>query len=757
MLAALAAVTAVGLTRTEVDTAIGSLLPTGDAAVTEWEETQAAFGADPVVVLIETDTAAALLSPDSVKRMVALEGTLAALPNVAVVYGPGTTLNQIAVQLNELLLSITARRDGLRAEAVEAARAAGKSPAEAEAAGQAAVAAFEQRYGSLIAAGLPLGLPSVSNPTFNRTVFLDAQGRTKPQLRWIVPDDRHAAVYVRPREGLDQSGTDKLVRAVQTEARRVWELQQPQPGPAAHRTNVTVTGAPVLVTALGAEVRRELPRLGFVALAAVAVAFLLTHRPGKGRIRGRLTPLILGPAATAVVLGAFGLWGTPLSLGMLAFLPVMLGVGSDMPIQAAYPGRRRILIAATAASAAGFVALALSPLPFVRELGLALAAGVVISTGLALLFRRPPAESSSPTGVGLPGYGGKGTPVQGGRRLVLGVAGGLALLGWVLLPSVPVEARPERLAEGLPALADARRAERVLGASGEVAVRVRAKDVVSPEMLDWFRAAEEAVVAPFGDRLRPVVSPLRLLSWLGPDATPDQIDAALRILPRYLVGASVRSDRQEAVASYGLPLGDLKAQTDLLDRIRATLPPPPAGAEVTLTGLPVVASRGYDLLSGGRVAGSLAGPLAAGLVLLALVARRRHALLATAAALLAVGWGALALRLTGVDLTPLTVGLGSLTAAVGCEFTLFTLERRAAGEERAFRGAVTAAATAAAGFAALGVSRLDVLAGFGLVLAGSVLLALLAAALLAGLEATVAPTTPAVSPEPERAATVLRS
>jgi predicted RND superfamily exporter protein len=314
---------------------------------------------------------------------------------------------------------------------------------------------------------------------------------------------------------------------------------------------------------------------------------------------------------------------------------------------------------------------------------------------------------------------------------MLAVACGLAAVGWALLPSIPVEARPERLAQGLPALKDARRAEAVLGASGEVAVRVRAADVVSPDMLAWFRAAEDAVVAPFGDRLRPVVSPLRLLSWLGEDATATQIDAALNILPRYLVGASVRSDRKEAVASYGLPLGDLAAQAELLDKIRATLPAAPAGAEVTVTGLPVVAGRGYDLLSGGRLAASLAGPLAAGLALLALVPRRRHALLAAAAALLAVGWGALALRLTGIDLTPLTVGLGSLTAAVGCEFTLFTLERRAAGVERPFRGAATAAATAAAGFAALAVSRLDVLAGFGLVLAGSVLLALLAAWLLA--------------------------
>ncbi|MGH9037512.1 MAG: RND transporter, partial [Acidimicrobiia bacterium] len=119
----------------------------------------------------------------------------------------------------------------------------------------------------------------------------------------------------------------------------------------------------------------------------------------------------------------------------------------------------------------------------------------------------------------------------------------------------------------------------------------------------------------------------------------------------------------------------------------------------------------------------------AGAVLLVLAPRRRHALLALAGALLAVGWGALALRISGVGLSPLTVGLGSLTAAVGCEFTLFALERRAAGL-RPWPGVVAAAATSAAGFAALAVSRLEVLAEFGLVLAGSILLALLAARLL---------------------------
>jgi hypothetical protein len=764
---ALAAVAAAGLGRLEVDAGVDSLLPAGDPTVRAWEDTQASFGGDPVVVLFSGGGGGDLLEPDAVRELVSLERDLADLPDAAVVYGPATTLNQIAIQINELLVSITARRDGLRAQAEEAARAGGATAEEAVAAGMAAVADYEARYGSLVAAGLPLGLPSLSNPGFARSVFLDREGRARPPLRWIVPDDEHAAVYVRPREGLDQRGTDRLVRAVRARVRR-----------ARIGTGVTVSGAPVLVASLGQEVRRELPRLGLVALLAVALAFFSSHR-----VRGwrRFTPLALGLLATGATLAGFGLLGTPMSLGMLAFLPVMLGVGTDLPIQAAHPARRRTLAAAAVAGAAAFAALALSPLPFVRHLGLALAVGVLASAALAWaagtrgvgdLVRATPPRPAGRGGKARPagrggkarpagrggkarpaGRGGKGTrPAQSlGRRAVLVLAAVLAAAGWALLPTLPVEARPERLAEGLPALGEARQVERVLGASGEVAVRMRASDVTSPAMLGWFREADERLVVRFGDRLRPIVSPGRLLSWLGPEPTPGQVEAALEILPRYLTGASVRADRKEAVASYGLRLGDLAKQAQLLAAVEAALPPAPAGAEVELTGLPVVAARGYDLLSGGRLAASLAGPLLAGAALLLLLPRRRHALAAVCASLLAVGWGVLVLRVAGIGLNPLTVGLGSLTAAVGAEFTVFALERQAAGLAQPWPGVVAASVTSAAGFATLAASRLDVLAEFGLVLAGSVLLALLAARVLVGRPAAVAG--PASPPDPVEAST----
>jgi predicted RND superfamily exporter protein len=405
-------------------------------------------------------------------------------------------------------------------------------------------------------------------------------------------------------------------------------------------------------------------------------------------------------------------------------------VGTDLPIQAAYPASTRTLLAAAAAGAAGFAALAVSPLPFVRHLGLALAAGVLLSTALAVPLRSADARHVPlpATGDGIPRMARKS--VAGWGMLV--VAAVLAGAGWAVLPGLAVEARPDRLAAGLPTLDDTRVAERVLGASGEVSVRVRADDVLRPDLLAWFSRAEERLVVRFGDRLRPVVSPARLLSWLGPDPTPQQIDAALGVLPRYLTGASIRSDRREAVAVFGLRLGDLSRQAALLAQVKRALPPAPAGAEVELTGLPVAAARAYELLSGGRLAASLAGPALTGIVLVVLLRRRRQALAAVAGAVLAIGWGVLALRVAGLGLSPLTIGMGSLTAAVGAEFTVFALERRAAGLVAPWPGVLAAALTSAAGFASLSLSRLEMLREFGLVLAGSVLLALAAARLVVG-------------------------
>jgi predicted RND superfamily exporter protein len=158
------------------------------------------------------------------------------------------------------------------------------------------------------------------------------------------------------------------------------------------------------------------------------------------------------------------------------------------------------------------------------------------------------------------------------------------------------------------------------------------------------------------------------------------------------------------------------------------LPPRPPGITADVVGLPVAAARGYELVSKDRYLPNLLGILGAALVLLVGLRRRADALRAVVAASLATGWGLAAAWLIGLSLTPLTVGLGSLTVATACEFTV--LLGHAGTRSRLRRTVGVAALSAAMGYLSLAMSHLGVIREFGLLLAGVVALSLLAAQLV---------------------------
>lgn len=732
--AALLALTATGLARLRLDTTVASFLPGGDATVTTTAAEQASFGADPIVVLLRSQQPGQLLSGTPLRQEIALEARIARLPDVAVVYGPGTTLNEIALSLQQVLVDISAQRDALMQQAAATAKAAGASGAAQSAAAQAAVAGYDQRYGALLERGLQVGLPTTGNAGLGQRVFLQPDGRGQPAFRWLVPDATHAAILIRPVPGLPQSRTSHLVDEVRADIRRAGLPI----GPAA------VSGYPVIIAALGQEVTTELPLLAACSLVVVAAGFVLARR--RRPLWERLVHLAAGLAAAAVTLAGFGWAGRPLSLGVLAFLPVILGVGTDYPIYALRRSRPRVVLVTAAASAASLAVLALDPLPYVRDLGVALGAGLVASALSGIAAARAlgaragePADLHGAHDPGrrrdrpVPGEPARPRPPRLGRLGAAAAAVVVAGAGWASLGGLRLDSDPQRLASGLPAVAQGQAVQSVLGASGELDVYVRGADVLTPAYLAWYQRAQTALLEAHGDRLRPIVSPASLLSWLGSDPTPGQIRAATSLLPAYLTDAAVRGDRTEAVLSYGVQLGSFGSDAALVADIERALPPPPAGTAVSVTGLPAVAARSWSLLSGSRLVPNLAGIAAFGGLLLLLLPDRRTAVRAVLAAALAAGWGFALLRVTGTPLTPLTVSLGSLTSAVGGEFTVMALARAADGVARPWSAVVAAAATSVAGFLVLTLSRLEVLRQFGLVLAGSVALALLAASLVVSL------------------------
>jgi predicted RND superfamily exporter protein len=339
--------------------------------------------------------------------------------------------------------------------------------------------------------------------------------------------------------------------------------------------------------------------------------------------------------------------------------------------------------------------------------------------------------------------------------LVLVVGTVLALAGVVLGSREPVETDLQRLVpDDLPALRDLRTLERASGVSGELQVLVGADAVTAPSVLRWMGEARARILAA-GDyradrgcaaaRLCPLGAPTDLLDP-AQLRTQQAVDESLAALPAYFTGSTIAPDRDRALLSFGLRLGPLDRQRQLVGAVRDAIADPPEGVRATATGLPVlVADASGEVSSSTRRVLTLLGSLVlVGLLLVVATRSRRRGLVPLVPVAMAAGWSGLATWALGLPLNPLSVVLGALVVAIGTEFSVLLSERyheeRAAGQGSAMAIARTArstgravgasAATAIAGFAVLAVSDIPLLRQFGLVTVLDLAVAVLAVVLV---------------------------
>lgn len=733
-LAALGVLAAVvtGLLRVHTETSLESMLPAGDAQLRGYQQLAGEFGADPVVVLLESDGGDGYLTPTRLRQTLRLEGKLSRLPDVVGVYGPATLLNQIARQAQDLIAELSGRRDGEIALARSQARVAGAGKAQIAAAVERARQRFDARYGPMIISGLPGGLPTLSNATFVQRVVFGSAGSPRGQWRFVVPSRDSVAILVRPKGGIDARRAAALVRRVHAAVRDSGIDATP-----------TVSGVPVLISGISERAVSDAPWLGSLAVLTIGACLWLAVWLRRSR---RLVPLATTFAAVSCALAIAGWLGIPVSLGVVAFAPVLLGIGCYYPTYLAMGASVRTVVVVGAATAASLLTLRVSPLPLVRDLGLVLAIGVLLSVVLVLPLRRwlPAGAAVRVVAPRRPPH----HPVP--YRLALVVVACLAIAGWTLLPRIPIESDVEHFAGGLSQLDDARHVEDVIGSSGQVAVVLEGDDVLAPAAVGWMRASLDTLTAAHGDELRPVLSAPALLEFLGPRATAEQLSAGWRLLPEYLTQAAVSPDRRHALMTFGVRIHDLNEIKALRSALHRDLGSPPAGYRVDVVGLPLVLLRGEEAISSDRVTGNVVGIAAAGLVLLVGLRRRSDALRAASAAAIATGVGFLLIHLLGLTLNPVTVALGALTTAIGCEFTVVQAESLRRGSRRLGTAVRIVALTSAGGYLVLLASQLGAVRGFGLLLTGTVALALGSSWLVVRATVPSPPITPGAMPEPVR-------
>jgi hydrophobe/amphiphile efflux-3 (HAE3) family protein len=817
--AVLAVAGTIGAFSLETDAGTETLVDEDTPEFQATERFRESFGDDAAVILVRGDLRQLVLTKD-LEALFELETCLAGgtdfantlprrqgspLPGVCdriaelaparIVYGPATFLFQSVEQIGQVLQgqigsTQQAAREAGREAAQEAAAEGASESEQQQAAEDASNEVLEAFQNNLVRLALQFQItrpPELDDPEFVSRVVFDPNapvGTPKERFAYLFPSNDSALISVRLRPDLTDSeraeAIDLFREAVGDER---FQLIQ---------GNYVVSGVPAVVDGLAEALRSELLILLVVAVALMALALFVVQVPPL-----RLLPLGVALAASALTFGLLALLGGALTMASVAVLPVLIGLAVDYAIQfqarfneaqgeglaparAAVAAASRggpVIGAACVATAAGFAALVLSPIPMVRSFGLLLVAGIALAfavaatAGFAAL-----ALASWRGGPGRPArdWGPKSASVERwirargksalalaigrpGRVLAVGIV--LAVIGWAASTRTEVVSDIRDLAPGdLPALQDVNELQEETGVSGEVNVVVRSDRLTDPEVIDWIAGFQSRVLADAGYEgenpsceaagLCPAISLTDLLSTGGRPQTEAQVRGLIASIPPYFSQAVITRDEETggigdtANIAFGIRVQPLDDQQELIDGIRDQIDAdggPPEGTEVELAGLPVIAAEANQELSESRYWLPLVGLAVVALVLLAMLRSPRRALVPLVPVVLATGWSALVVAVIGVPLNPMSATLGALVIAITTEFSVilsvrFERERESGlsvGEamrttySRTGTAVLASGVTAIAGFAALAATDIRMLRDFGLVTVADLAVALL--------------------------------
>lgn len=747
---------AIGATQIPTDAGVGTLVSSSSTTYKATQQVREEFGEEPVVVLVKGELPQLILT-QNILRLLRLEGCLsgkvpkgvkpipgpcaelAGLHAVEFLTGPATFLNESVVQIETQLQHL--------AEHVPADRF------------REYLLAVATKYGIT-------SVPSIDNEEFVATVVFDLarpRGTPKARLSYIFPNAKSAQIIIRLKPDLSESERHRAIQLIEaavhetTPRKACKEGSEPAPCFTLEGGRYVVSGAPVVIDGVARALKNALLILFAIAIVVMATVLFLVFRS-----RWPLLPLAVALMAVAITFGLLALVGGSLTMASIAALPILIGLAVDYGIQfqarfdeygsaekAAAAGGPTIG-AACLATAVGFLALQLSPVPMVRGFGWLLILGIAVAFGLALT-----------TGLGTLGRWRAGPVVDKRRRLpmdrllplaraypemVLSIGVALAVVGWAAGTQVETVSDIRSLApQNIKAVEGLNELQDTTGVSGELDVRVQAPELTDPAAIEWMAGFKKRVLENSGFEgedpscLTAEICPGPALSDFlirgNEKPTQERIEGTLAALSPYALRQIAPVDPKTgevghvALMTFGIRAQSLDDQQKLIDRVRSEIGDPPPGVEAQLAGLPVIAAQSASDLSSSRYWLTLAGLVLVAAALLVVWRSWRRALVPLVPTVLATGWASLLLWVTGIPLNPMSAALGALTIAIATEFGVLLVGRfheergGGAGVEEALRraysrtGAAVLASgiTAIAGFAVLVASEIQMLRDFGAV------------------------------------------
>jgi hydrophobe/amphiphile efflux-3 (HAE3) family protein len=609
---------------------------------------------------------------------------------------------------------------------------------------------------------VPPDARQLANPAWVEVLLHNPNGTLRAASEAFFPNDGHAAMFIFLKGHQTIAQESAAARTVS----RIIDATHFQ------HARTLVTGVPELLRTINDYLTSGFITLGAIAALVMAVILLLLFT-----VRWRLLPFAIVAVGLVWAFGLTGYFHIPLTLGSIASLPVLLGVGMDYaiqlhsrveeevvldraahPIQATARNLGPALLVVTFDCVFAFVSLAFSKVPMVRQFGWLLVVGIVavcvfsIFGTLAVLGVR---EYRSPTrgrdfsrgflsrlAVRL----GKVSPRAAVPLILISgviLVGGVAVEGHLKMETDPIQ----WIDPSAPTVRAMHEVRAGIGSDNYFQVLVSTDHPYSDQTVDFVDQLSRQLFARFphelylGSGMVNLVSELTDLPGVQPvPPTGAQVREVASLAPPDIRRTLVANGGHELGIVFEAKTATLEPLTPVVDDILHDVHPP-KGIQATPGGIALV---GVGLIDNLQASRSLLTYLAVLFVGLFLAVRLRsvwRSLLSLVPVVIAVGIVALATWALGVQLSPMTAVSGPLVVAVCTEFTSLMLlrfvEERARGLDPAAAMASTASRTgrafmvsgltAVAGIAVIASSSWPLLRGFGVVVGLNVAIALVCA------------------------------
>jgi hydrophobe/amphiphile efflux-3 (HAE3) family protein len=449
-----------------------------------------------------------------------------------------------------------------------------------------------------------IGEPALDNPLFIAAVLYDSQGQVSPAMRSLVPDNNHALILATPQGNMEDN------QALQA-ANDIEDFFNAHP---VSGVGTKVIAATKLVDAISSSMNNNIK-----VLLALAVAVMILVLMVLFRVRWRLLSLFMVGVGAFWTFGLMGYVSIPLTMATMGVLPILIGLGIDYSIQFHNRYQEELLYKKTVneamvssvshmlpsagiallATIIGFITLYISEVPMIRDFGVALSIGIVLSY-LVAIFLLHSIIYRSDKRAPIAKLRKESTEASGRTERILLRVGKLAIQHtlWIFIIAVlfavaggvvdhwlPENTDYEELVpQDITALKDVRELRQIVGSGGDISLLVEADNIASPEVLGWLKDYEDKELALHPELLA-TSSPAALVSQAAGGVIPprEQIEAILAATPPLYLDQLLSVDRTAASASFTIKDISFGEIHDLLKVMQAEAEPP-AGVTISPVG-----------------------------------------------------------------------------------------------------------------------------------------------------------------------------